>query len=127
MSATAFLDGIQLADVDVATPTLDAVHARAPIDSADCRLTAWRDACNSSTGADNLVRVGRIVYAIDLQPRRQKNGALIGRVYSKAAGEAFRDIGRYKIGSSGQVIEIPVAELAGALPGAASATEHERS
>lgn len=48
--------------------TLDAVHARSPIYSAARRLDAWRDACNSCTGADNLVRVGGIAYAIDLQP-----------------------------------------------------------
>jgi hypothetical protein len=127
MNLLPLFDGTELYDIDVATPTLDAVHARSPIDTADRRLAAWRDACNSSTGADNLVRVGAIAYAIDLQPRRQKNGALIGRVYSKAAGEGFRDIGSYKIGADGLVIEIPLAVLAGALPGAEEAIVHTDS
>lgn len=114
-------------EIDVATPTLDAVHARAPIDSADRRLEAWRLACNANTGCDNLVRDGDTVYAIDLQPRRQKNGAVIGRVHAQRRGEGFRDVGSYKIAGDGQVIEIPLGVLAGTLPGAETANVYADS
>jgi hypothetical protein len=121
--AAARARGLTVADddaIDVDTPTLDAVRAPAPIDSADRRLIAWRLACNADTGCDNLVSAGDTVYAVDLHPRRQKNGALIGRVHAQRRGEPFRDIGAYKIAANGDVLAIP-SEIADVLPGTAGA------
>lgn len=64
--------------------------------------------------ATNLIRVGRELYSWDSNPREQKNGALVGRVYVQRAGETFRDIGHFKIAPCGAVQDIP-AVLAGIL------------
>jgi len=84
-----------------------------PIDSADRRLEAWAHACPS---ASNVIRVDDVSYSWDTKPRRQKNGAVIGRVYAQGRGEITRDIGAYKIDAGGAVLWIPAA-LRGILPG----------
>lgn len=48
-------------------------------------------------GSTNTTRVAGALYSWDAQPRAQKNGALIGRVYAQRQGEPFRDIGHFKI------------------------------
>lgn len=89
-----------------------------PIDSADRRLEAWAQTC---PGASNMIRVDDVAYSWDTRPRRQKNGAVIGRVYAQARGEITRDIGAYKIAAGGAVLWIPAA-LRGILPGTEGAT-----
>lgn len=91
----------------------------APITNADARLHAWALAASAGT---NMLRSGDVLYSWDARPRRQKNGALAGRVYSKRRAEVARDIGAYKIDATGAVLEIPSA-LRGLLPGAEGAGE----
>lgn len=115
--------GHQAGQVDDNEPTL-AQFARElgidpgkPIDTAACRMHSWSLA---STSGSNILRVGEVIYSWDSRPRRQQNGALIGRVYAQRRGESPRDIGGYKIEPDGRVSRAP-AELAGVLPGAENA------
>lgn len=96
---------------------------RPPIDTAARRLEAWN---NSTASGGNVVRVRDVSYSWDARPRRQKNGALIGRVYAQARGEGSRDVGSYKIDHDGVVVHVPAA-LRGMLPGSelASASTDE--
>ncbi len=89
-----------------------------PIDTAACRMHIWSLAATSGA---NVLRAGDVLYSWDSRPRRQQNGALIGRVYAQRRGESPRDIGGYKIEPDGRVSRCP-AELAGVLPGAENAT-----
>lgn len=88
-----------------------------PIDTAARRMHSWSLA---STAGANILRVGEVTYSWDSRPRRQLNGALVGRVYVQRPGERPRDIGGYKIEPDGRVTRCP-AELAGVLPGAENA------
>lgn len=92
------------------------IQPNKPIDTAACRMHSW--ALAATSGA-NLVRIGDVSYIWDTRPRRQQNGALLGRIYAQRQGEAPRDIGGYKIEPDGHVSRCP-AELAGVLPGAES-------
>lgn len=87
-----------------------------PIDSPARRLQAWSQAC----GGTNMVRVDGVLWSWSTSPRRLKNGAAIGRVYSQARGELTRDVCAYKIDAGGRVEWLP-AELRSVLPGGATA------
>jgi len=84
--------------------------------SADETLAAWRAACGTPSGGENLLKHAGRVYVIDVHaPERFANGALRGRVYRFGPG-GLLDIGRYKIAAEGTVAACPQG-LRGALPG----------
>lgn len=97
--------------------------AAAPIDSPARRLEAWSTACLS---AQNVLSVDGITWSWDTRPRLQKNGAAIGRVYLQAPGQFPRDVGAYKIGADGRVLELP-AELRAVLPGGLEAEDQAQA
>lgn len=87
------------------------IRPRAIRSPAD-RLAAW-----SLVGwCTNAVKVNGTHWSWDTQPRLQKNGAAIGRVYRQPRGELARDVGAYKIGADGRVLALPLA-LREVLPG----------
>lgn len=86
----------------------------APIDTAEQRLASWSTVAQG--GAVNMLRVDGVLWSWDAHPRRQKNGALIGRCYAQRRGESPRDLGAYKIGADGRVLQL-VDGLRGVLPG----------
>lgn len=108
LDAIEISDGLTIADMK----RIFCLEAPA-IDTAARRLQAY---ATSTPGASNMLRLGDVLWSWDTRPRRQQNGALIGRVYSKRRGEATRDAGRYKIDAGGHVLQLP-AELRNALPG----------
>lgn len=81
------------------------------------RLAAW-----ATIGwCMNAVKIDGAHWSWDTNPRRQKNGAAIGRVYRQPRGELSRDVGAYKIGTDGRVLALPAA-LREVLPGGLEAT-----
>jgi hypothetical protein len=84
------------------------------IDSPTRRLEAWSTVCRG--GAANLVEVDGVTWSWSMDPRRQKNGAAIGRVYAQRRGALPQDVGAYKIDAGGRVLQLP-AELRQVLPG----------
>lgn len=76
-------------------------------------LKHWADAV--SDGGSNGVTVGSVRYTWDVNPRAQKNGALIGRITLWERGENPRDAGAYKINADGSVDTMPVEALRGIL------------
>lgn len=105
-------DGLTVQDIQRLFDTLPK-----PIDSADRRLQAWSDA--AAIGS-NMARVDGVLYSWDTKPRRQKNGAVIGRVYAQNPGGITHDVGAYKIAAGGEVLQVPAA-LRAVLPGAEGA------
>lgn len=81
--------------------------------NAAATMKHWADAV--SDGGSNGVTLGAVRYTWDVNPREQKNGALIGRVYLWERGENPRDVGAYKINGDGSVDTIPVEALRGIL------------
>lgn len=84
------------------------------IDNPARRLEAWAGVCIG--GAMNTLTVDGVAWSWSTQPRLQKNGAAIGRVYVQRRGEFMRDVGAYKIDACGRVLQLP-AELRAVLPG----------
>lgn len=84
------------------------------IDTALKRLHSW--VLIAEGGSANVVTIGDTNWSWTAQPRLQKNGAAIGRVYSHRKGELVRDEGGYKIGADGRVLQLPAA-LRAVLPG----------
>ena len=94
----------------------EAVYVRAPtpIDTPARRLQTWAEICKG--GATNVVKVEGVSWSWTTQPRLQKNGAAMGRVYAQRRGELTRDVGGYKIDAGGRVLQLPAA-LRAVLPG----------
>lgn len=86
----------------------------APIDSVQRRLQAWAEICRG--GAMNLITIDSVSWSWSTEPRIQKNGAAIGRVYRQRRGGLSVDVGSYKIDAKGKVLQLP-AELRAVLPG----------
>lgn len=88
---------------------------------------AWRLACLASGhgGGDNVLRVGAERYVIG-EPRTLGNGALVGRIH-RFATTGLSDVGGYKIGADGTVIDLPLEVLRKHLPAAAPARAPEPS
>lgn len=91
--------------------------------NAAATLKHWESAC--SGGARNLLRLGDTLYTWDVNPRAQKNGALVGRVHAQAPNSNFHDIGAYKIRADGSVESVPTA-LAAILVAAPETAVDER-
>lgn len=85
------------------------------VDTAQLRLETWSALC--LRGATNMLTVDGVSYSWEAHPRREANGALVGRMYAQSRGQGCRYLGEFRIGADGQVLQCP-AELAGVLPGA---------
>lgn len=95
--------------------------------SAAQTFAAWLEACASTHKgpcASNALRIEGAVYYLDPHPRRQDNGALVGRIHKHVKHAGARAIGGFKIAPDGTVARIP-AELAALLPGAAGAEQDD--
>lgn len=77
---------------------------------AKATLNAWYAICIASGhgGGDNLLRAGRDRFVIG-EPRALQNGALVGRFYRFVRTGGLTDIGGFKIGADGAVIDFPEA------------------
>ena len=91
-----------------------AAAATAAIDSPARRLQAWADVCTG--GAMNVLELDGVRWSWTRDPRLQRNGAALGRVYAIRRGENARGMGGYKIDADGRVLKLPAA-LRAALPG----------
>ncbi len=79
--------------------------------TAAATFAAWTAACIASGhgGGDNLLRLLDEKFVIG-EPRALGNGALVGRMH-KFTRAGLTDIGGYKIGADGAVIEQPLQVL----------------